>query len=253
MSAFRILIGSISTFLCAAAITPASAQTAVYFRGDLGWSGSTNANIHDRDFNLDHAIVGPNGAAGTLSDIGSGWLIGAGVGFQWFRGLRGDLVYTYRGDYSLDQVDNNNTHFKGDIHSHSVMANAYWDFPIDDSVGAFVGAGLGWSEVNFGPLSATTTIAVNPLIVTPKPAGTTAIGPAGSQDNFAWQIMAGLSFPVDNGVAIDLFYRYFDAGHFASAAGNVTINGSVAGTYAGAEGALHAHEIAVSVRFATNL
>lgn len=253
MPSFKILVGSISTLLCVATVTPASAQTIAYFRGDLGWSGSTNANVHDRNFNLDHAIVGPGGAAGTLSDIGSGWLIGAGVGFQWFRGFRGDLVYTYRGGYHLDEADNNHTQFKGDIHDHSVMANAYWDIPLDNNFGAFVGFGVGWSEVGFGPISAHTTIAVNPLIVAPMPAGTTAIGPEGSQDNFAWQVMAGLSFPLDNGVTMDFFYRYFDAGHFASAAGNVTVNGNVVGTYAGAEGALHAHEINVSVRFAASL
>jgi opacity protein-like surface antigen len=104
MSPTKILIGSLSVFICAAAAMPAAAQTSLYLRGDLGWAGATNANIHDRNFPLDHAITGPNGAAGTLSDIGSGWLIGGGVGFQWFPNLRGDIVYTYRGDYHLDQV-----------------------------------------------------------------------------------------------------------------------------------------------------
>jgi opacity protein-like surface antigen len=254
MSSTKILIGSLSAFICVAGVAPAAAQTGLYLRGDLGWAGATNANIHDRNFPLDHAITGPNGAAGTLSDIGSGWLIGGGVGFQWFQNLRGDIVYTYRGDYHLDQVDDNNpaTLFKSDIHAHAVMASAYWDFPIDDSVAAFVGFGLGWSEVNFGKLSATSTLTINPLAATPA-TGTIATAPGGSTDNFAWQIMAGLSFPVETGITIDLFYRYFDAGHFASSAGNVTINGNVVGTYAGAEGALHSHEIAVSVRFATSL
>ena len=247
------VLGAVGAFICAAAVTPADAQTFAYFRGDLGWSGSTNANIHDRNFPLDRGIVGPNGTAGTLSDIGSGWLIGAGAGFQWFTGLRGDIVYTYRGDYHLDQVDSNNTNFRADIHSHSVMANAYWDFPIDESVAAFVGFGIGWSEVGFSGLSATTTLAVNPFIVGPLPAGTHAVAPDGTTDNFAWQIMTGLAFPIENGITVDLFYRYFDAGHFASSAGNVRVNGNVVGTYAGAEGALHSHEIAVSVRFATSL
>jgi opacity protein-like surface antigen len=254
MSSLKILIGSISTLVCVAAVTPAAAQTALYIRGDLGWAGSTNANIHDRDFPLDHTIIGPNGVAGTLSDIGSGWLIGAGVGFQWFRGLRGDLVYTYRGDYHLDQLDDNTppTSFRADIHSHSVMANAYWDFPIDESVGAFVGFGVGWSEVNVGNISATSTLAINPL-ATAVAVGSTAVAPGGSTDNFAWQVMAGLSFPLETGITMDVFYRYFDAGHFATAAGNVIINGNLVGSYAGAEGALHSHEIALSVRFATNL
>jgi opacity protein-like surface antigen len=240
---------------CMIVSTPAFAQAA-YIRADLGWSGSTGANIHDRNFNLDRAITGPNGSAGFLNDLGSGWLAGVGVGFswpQWLRGLRGDVTYTYRGQYNLDELDGNTppTLFKSDVHSHAVMASAYWDFPFEGSFSGFLGLGLGWSEVSFGNVQATSTLSINPLATTVGPA-TTAFAPGGNQDNFAWQFMAGVSFPFDKSVAMDLFYRYFDGGHFVSDPGNVLINGNVVGTYAGAEGALHAHEFVASVRFALN-
>jgi hypothetical protein len=41
-----------------------------------------------------------------------------------------------------------------------------------------------------------------------------------------------------------------DAGHFRTEAGSALVNGVVVGNYSGAEGALHAHEFALALRFA---
>jgi opacity protein-like surface antigen len=248
----KILLGAACAFSLAISVVPASAQTTPtsgwYLRGDVGWSMSTNANIHDRNSG-DHAVVGPGGTPGTLSDIGSGWFAGGGAGMQFSPNLRGDIAYTYRGGYQLDQLDSAATRFKGDFADHAVMATVYGDFPLDWAV-PFVGFGLGWSQVNVSNLSATTGLAVNPLATIPLPAGTTVHALGGSSDNFAWQVTAGAGFHVSEGVIIDLFYRYFDAGHVQSQAGNVvTTGGTVVGTYHGAEGALHAHEFGASLRF----
>jgi opacity protein-like surface antigen len=218
-----------------------------YYRADVGWSGATNANIHDRN-SADHTIIGPNGTPGSLSDIGSGWLVGGGLGYTFLPNVRGDLVYTYRGGYELDESDQAAvpTRFKADIMSHSLMANVYGDFPMGGFV-PFVGFGVGWSQITLSNLSATTTAAVNPLS---GAVGATAFAPGGTSDNFAWQVMAGVGYQVSPGIMVDLFYRYFDGGHGKSEAGNViALDGTVIGTYHGAEGALHAHEVSVSLRF----
>jgi len=231
---------------------PACAQTVGewYFRGDAGWSGSTNANIHDRNSN-DHAIIGPSGTPGSLSDTGSGWLVGGGMGFTFLPNFRGDVVYTYRGGYQLDESDQAAipTRFKTDVMSHSLMANVYGDFPMGGFV-PFIGLGVGWSQITLSNFSATTTAIVNPLS---GAAGATAFAPGGTSDNFAWQVMAGVGYQVSPGVMVDLFYRYFDGGHGKSEAGNVIdLTGNVVGTYHGAEGALHAHEVSVSLRFSVD-
>ena len=52
--------------------------------------------------------------------------------------------------------------------------------------------------------------------------------------------------------AVGELYRYFDGGDVKTEAGHVTVNGiggSIARTYSGAEGALHTHEVGVSLRF----
>jgi opacity protein-like surface antigen len=231
----------------------------VYFRADLGWSGGTGADIHDRTnnnltVNPLSAIVGSGGHAGTLNDIGDGWFGGVGAGMQFTPYFRGDIVYTWRGDYRFDALDEANTRFKSDIHSNSVMVNGYFDYPMEGVV-PYLGFGLGWSDVQMGDLSAASTLAVNPLVmVNPHIVNSTtttiAVAPGGSSDNFAWQIMVGAGIPVSPGVVFDIFYRYFDGGTMRTAAGTVLINNTAVGTYAGVEGSLKANELGVSIRFA---
>src|SRR5262245_13511430 len=86
MSKLKLLLGaacalSVIAFPAAAqsVSNPAQTTTGLYLRGDLAWSMSTNANIHDRNA-ADGVILGPGGVPGTLSDIGSGWAVGGGVG-----------------------------------------------------------------------------------------------------------------------------------------------------------------------------
>lgn len=237
-----------TAFVFVGVASPAFAQPLgdMYVRLDLGWGGATNANIHNRDQPVVNPLATVSGINGTVSDIGSAWIVGAGAGMRFLPNIRADLTYTYRGGYSLDDTDQGAppNRFQADIHSNSVMATAYWDFPVATYTVAFFGLGLGWADVSMSNLTSNTALMVNPHIA---PTGV-ALAPDGRTDNFAWQLAAGVGFPVGNGMMVDLFYRYFDGGHVQTPAGNVTVNGSTIGTYGGAEGALHSHELAVSVR-----
>ena len=262
MRARVLLSTSVATIICTIAVQ-ASAQTIqpiqsipnnVYFRADIGWSAGTSADIHDRtannlSVNPLNAIVGSSGHAGTLDHIGDALFAGAGVGMQFTPYLRGDVVYTWRGDYNLDEVDAAGTRFKSNIWSNSVMVNGYLDFPYSGVI-PYIGFGMGWAETQMGNLSATSTLVVNPLVVHPLASPSTAVAPGGSSDNFAWQIMVGLGVPIADGVMFDAFYRYFDGGPMRTNSGTVLIGNTAVGTYAGVEGALKANELGVSVRFA---
>jgi opacity protein-like surface antigen len=251
--------GLFGVLACIAGTEPAAAQIAIagtwYLRGDIGWSGSTNANVHDRngDLTVNPLIVNPppaaiTGITGTLSGIGSALAAGVGVGAQFTSSIRGDIVYTYRGNYGLNDTDDAvpPRTFSADISSNSVMATAYWDFPIENSVVAYGGFGLGWANVKMSNISSDHFLVAVPHIV-----GATGIpfAPDGNTDNFAWQLTAGVAFPIGNGALVDIFYRYFDAGHVQTAAGDITVDGTRVGGYGGAEGALHAHELGLSIRF----
>ena len=248
----ELLFVSVTTIISTMAVQ-ASAQSIpnnVYFRADVGWSGGTGAGIHDlANTPLGQAIIASGGHPGTLDHVGDAMFAGAGFGMQFTPYFRGDIVYTWRGTYNLDDVDFAGTRFKADIWSNSVMVNGYFDYPYAGFV-PYIGFGLGWADAEIGHFSATTTLAVNPLIARPEAVGSTAVAPGGTSDNFAWQIMVGAGIPVSEGIMFDVFYRYFDGGHLRTSAGNVVIGNTVVGTYAGVEGALHANELGVSVRFA---
>lgn len=235
---------------------PASAQTIpvtnIYIRGDLGWSGGTGADIHDRTVNTPSvnpltAIAGTAGHPGALNDIGDALFAGIGAGMQFTPIFRGDIVYTWRGDYHLDETDSAGTRFKSKSFSNSVMVNGYLDYPMDGVI-PYLGFGLGWAETQMASLSATSSLSVNPLVAPGTPPST-AVAPGGSSDNFAWQIMVGAGIPVSQGVIFDVFYRYFDGGPLRTNSGAVLIGTTAAGTFAGVEGSLHANELGVSVRF----
>src|SRR5690348_9458853 len=96
----RILIASVS-LVAFVNVIPVSAQTMpFYFRADLGWSGATTPDIHDR-ITTTHTIVGANGTAGVLDHIGNAIVAGAGAGMQFTPFLRGEIMYSYRGTYNL--------------------------------------------------------------------------------------------------------------------------------------------------------
>src|SRR5258705_5459876 len=210
MSTRKVLMGAVSAFISTAAIVPASAQSGGYIRGDVGWSASVNANIHDRNFPVDHTITGPTGNPGTLSDTGDAWMGGFGAGFEFLPSFRVDLMYTFRGNYALEQTDEALPphHFGANLSSNSVMTTAYLDYPIDPTITAFAGLGLGWSEVKMSNLS-----------------NNGNVSPGGTSDNLAWQVMAGVGFGLIEGIKMDLFYRYFDGGHVQTAAGHLTSRG----------------------------
>src|SRR5258705_8342844 len=127
MTISKVLMGAVSAFIYAAATVPASAQSGGYIHGDIGWSGAVDANIHDRNFPVDHTITGPNGTPGTLNDIGSALLGGGGAGLEFLPNFRVDISYTYRGDYKLDQADEALPahQFSANLKSNAVMTTAY--------------------------------------------------------------------------------------------------------------------------------
>src|SRR6185503_15973858 len=160
MSTRKLVFGAVCVLLGTATALPAAAQgfTGLYIRGDLGWSSTIDADIHDKNFGLDGVIFGnsTNTVPGSLKDIGSGWLAGAGIGARVAPAFRADVVYTYRGGYELSDTDQGTppAAFGADIQSHSLMANIYWDIPLP-AFSPFVGGGLGWARNRMGNVTAT--------------------------------------------------------------------------------------------------
>ena len=226
---------------------PAAAQTlpGFYVRADAGWSKSVDGNFQDVNFPADHVITGTGGTKGVLKDYGGAWLLGGGLGMQSSPHFRGDIVYTYRGTYRLDEFDQAPlaNSFRANVTSHSVMLTGYADFPILDSgVTPFIGAGIGWASNPLDSLSWQPTSTAN---ITPA----LRVAPGATADGFAWQLTVGISFLLSNVLALDFSYKYFDGGDVRSGAGNIFANGVAIGTYSGAHGAFVSDEIIASIRY----
>jgi opacity protein-like surface antigen len=235
------MLGGICTLIGAVHADSAHAQFLMggaYVRGDLGWSWAQDAEIVDKNFALDGFIFDSSGTGpGSVNDIGDSYVAGIGLGTRISQFFRGEVVYSYRGGYELDDVDQDGNAFGADITSHSVMGNLYWDIPFTMSgLSPFVGAGIGWAG--------------NKLESVATEDGGQFLLPEGETSGLAWQAMGGISFAVSTQATVDVFYRYFDGGKLQTELGTVFDGGGGSvGTYTGMRGDLTAHEIVLSLRW----
>ncbi len=160
------MIKTVLASIIAVAVSQASfaAETGPYVQFGLGVSSLKEDALEDN-----------NGAKiGYSTDSGiSG---SAGLGYKISNGFRIDGEYTYR-DNEIKAMG-----IKGNIESHSLMANGYVDIPTGGKITPYIGAGAGVSNVSDGDVDDTV---------------------------FAYQGMAGLSYAVSEQTAIQLGYKYF--------------------------------------------
>ena len=83
----------------------------------------------------------------------------------------------------------------GDIHSHNIFVNAYYDIPIEAKLRPYVGAGAGWSRVNLDYAARFTRISN----------GTTTVAiETFSNGVFGYQLIAGVDYPLGDRVTLGL-------------------------------------------------
>lgn len=121
-----------------------------------------------------------------------------------------------RGEFELgwndDAKDSNNFAFKiKDTYNHkfatelsvySAMLNVYYDIDTGTKFTPYVGAGIGYAHLK------------NKTKVTGStPAGALNLGSSESENNFAWNVGAGVSYALNDKVSLDAGYRYSDYGN----------------------------------------
>lgn len=246
MSAAANRVLGILTAMALTGIAATEAAAQQYGRIDFGWSRALDASIRENDFGSNPLPIVAGDAVGaqpgTLNDIGAGYVAGIGIGTRLSPQFRVDVTYTYRGGYELDESDKRvpTQDFKADITSQVVMASVYYDAPFRlGPVTPYVGGGIGFAlnkTDNFTFMSAS------------APGATTTM-PGGSNTEFAWQLMTGLSVELTRTWTLELGYRYVDLGRIEFDPGNQIQSGVFGGTTPGMNGNLSAHELMASVRF----
>lgn len=167
-----------------------------YLRGDIGYAFEQDGSSPDFD----------------ESEIDSDFSVGGGVGYQFTEFLRTDLTADYHpGDF------NGATAAAGlcaagpcasgaEFDAIGLMANAYVDLGTFVGVTPYLGAGVGYTFVNYSDLTADD--------------GATVTTYAGESDwRFSYALMAGLSYDLSKSMKLDFGYRYLDVDGGATYAG----------------------------------
>jgi opacity protein-like surface antigen len=147
-----------------------------YISGNLG-----AVIVEDSDFD-----AGPLSGEFTF-DTGFGFV--AAVGSSVENGGRIEVELGYRkNDFDELKIDGlGKADIDGDISSLSLMGNAYYDFSTEGGFSPFIGAGLGYANIEAD------------------------LDDAGDEDDsvFAYQLILGGSFASSETLSVDLQYRYF--------------------------------------------
>ena len=126
-----------------------------------------------------------------FSDVSfdTGFGITAAIGNAYENGLRGEVEFGYRTS-DIDEFDSDfgSRSINGDVSTISLMVNGYYDFMPKETICPFIGAGIGYANVEGD------------------------IDELGSEDDnvFAYQVAVGVAFAINPQTKIDVQYRYFD-------------------------------------------
>ena len=184
-----------ATLLAAPVLLPgtASAQpvTGLYIGGAGG------GNFMQREFSKDVRIGGTRFPLGTQTSFDPGAAAVGSVGYGFGNGLRIEL----EGDYRYNKVDNSRNSARvgsgGREDKYGGMVNALFDLDVGSPyVFPYFGAGIGYSWADRR---------------TQDNFGATQVITRGVDSSFAYQAIAGLSFPVPPvvGLSVTAEYRFF--------------------------------------------
>lgn len=140
-------------------------------------------------------------------DHKAGYLVGADLGYTWCNdwSLEGEFVYRHN---KLDNVRHRhhggNHHCKkgdGSLRGYSLMANVRYDMPIDCCFTPYVRGGIGWARTKLHASG-------HDVDECGKKAHW---GHHNSKSGFAYQVGAGLAFPICDNTILDVGYNFLRA------------------------------------------
>jgi OOP family OmpA-OmpF porin len=141
-------------------------------------------------------IIGNDFSGSNLSgrvESDAGFNVGLAFGKRFFEHFRADIQLTYReNEVSNLSLRRERDNASGHIGLLAIMANGYVDWDLGIGVIPYFGAGMGWGSVEIEAKN--------------RAARQTQI--SGRDSVFAWSLMAGGSYPVNEVLDLSLGYRY---------------------------------------------
>lgn len=170
---------------------------------------------------------------------------GIGADFAEYGAVRGELEL----NWNSDAKDNNNfdfaiknkyTHkYETKTSVYGAMANLYYDMYTGTKFTPFVGGGIGWAHIKTSS-TATGTVAEGMAM---------NISGDVSDNNFAWNVGAGISYALNDHIAFDISYRYSDFGSIDESA-KISAPGLDALVNIDSKFDITSHEVMIGARYA---
>jgi opacity protein-like surface antigen len=125
----------------------------------------------------------------------TGWLAGGFIGYRWCGGLRLEAEGTYRYNRTKSVRVRFHDHSKshrigGHLRTWSLMANGYYEIPLCWCVTPYIGAGVGYDWTRVQACHRRT---------------------GRHKDSFAWQVIAGGLYDIDDCMEVGIEYRFHAA------------------------------------------
>lgn len=135
------------------------------------------------------------------AEFNTGYIVSGSIGYLWCNGIRVEAEYAYRRN-SLDKLryHGKGYSFDGHFQTSSYMANALWELPMYRwnlncwKLQPFVGGGIGYDHQQF-------LLKHQEFKIRGK-----------NDDHFAWQVIAGVKYPLFCNTDISIEYKYHNGG-----------------------------------------
>lgn len=176
-----LALGCVACLTATAAPAIAADQDGLYARVTAGWSIAQDQDFSTVNGNID-------------TELDAGYALTAALGHD-YGNLRGEIELSYR-ENEVDGHKLNGTAVSpsgGESSALALMANGYYDFDTQTQITPYVGAGIGFARVDVKDYSA---------------AGNNDVAD-GDETVFAYQVIAGLEYPVSPRTSLTGEYRYF--------------------------------------------
>ena len=202
---------TLKTTLFAAVATLAIMPSAHAYKGLYGKIGAGRTVMqNERDVSNDAVGNAGNLIFDSNADYDNGIGAFAALGYAWGNGFSTELEFSYRNN-DIDQIDPDGLGFSGlpngtisgDTTSLAFMVNALYEFDFGGALGGvrpYLGGGVGIADIDHDITGS------NPF---GAPTAPLSISFGATQRSLAYQGIAGLAFPLSEGLDFDLSYRYF--------------------------------------------
>ncbi|KPH81632.1 MULTISPECIES: outer membrane protein [Bosea] len=190
-----------------------------YLRGDVG-VGSQSYDELDIKLNNGPVIAtqGVTSFTTVKPDRSFAAFAGVGIGYQFNNYLRFDITGEYRGatangrdqlSYNFGVPTNQTNIYRADVATFVGLVNAYIDLGTWNCLTPYLGVGVGFANHTVNGLS---DQGINQAVGAQFGNASYAYGDSANKTDFAWALMAGVSYDVTSNLKLDIGYRYLNMG-----------------------------------------